>query len=200
MTILKTRDDQWANVYPYKRGWQAPSIRGWSGKALNLPAFNTSIIKYLTRDTPCPRGSGRPSVPRSKRRLPKAKIRAQAPSPRPPHVHKTHGLPPPPVTNPTTGRKATGKEGLRPARLITRGPGTSACTRILKWRKGPRCPQASASFPPLPHPRPRLEPPPREPETRGPQFITPAPDLALNRVCPAPSDHTAAFLLGVLGL
>lgn len=115
-------------------------------------------------------------------------------------TRKTHGLPPPPVTNPTTGRKATGKEGLRPARLITRGPGSSACTWLLKGRKGPRCPQPSTSFPPLPHPRPRLEPPPREPETRSPQFITPAPDLALNRVCPAPSDHTAAFFLGVLGL
>ncbi|XDA72647.1 hypothetical protein R6Z07F_002929 [Ovis aries] len=115
-------------------------------------------------------------------------------------TRKTHGLPPPPVTNPTTERKATGTEGLRPARLSTRGPGSSARTRILKGRKGPRCPQPSTSFPPLPHPRPRLEPPPREPETRGPQFTTPAPDLALNRVSPAPNDHPAAFLLGVLGL
>ena len=117
---------------PTKGAGKAPSIRGWSGKALNLPAFNTSIIKYLTRDTPSRRGSGRPSVPRLTRRLPKANIRAQAPSPRPPHVHKTHGLPPPPVTNPATGRKATGREGLRPARLTTRGPGSSACTRVLK--------------------------------------------------------------------
>lgn len=73
---------------------KVPSIRDRVGRGPNFPAFHTALLKYFTRDTPGPQGSGGPSLPRVKSRPPKAKI-----GPKPPalanntSLRKTYNLP-----------------------------------------------------------------------------------------------------------